>query len=146
MKKRLYRSEKDRVLGGICGGLGEYLGIDPVFTRVFFIAWAILGEFSVLIYIILWIVLPNESEANASGNFTGEDLGARFRLMSQEIGLAVREPSSKLFTYVGIGTISWGVYNLLRRMGISWDYTNYLGPALLILAGVYVLIRARRQK
>ena len=44
MANRLYRSESEKVLGGVCGGLGNFLGIDPVFVRIFFIIWTVLGS------------------------------------------------------------------------------------------------------
>jgi len=146
MKKKLYRSENERVLGGVCGGLGDYLGIDPVFIRIFFVIWTILGEASVLIYFILWVVIPNESEVSPGISLDKGDIGARFRLMGQEISQATRQPSPQLITFVGVGLIAWGAYQLLQRIGLLWwiprEYTNYLWPALLIIAGAFVLVRA----
>ena len=58
--KRIYRSNKDRILGGVCGGLGAYLNLDPVLLRV---VWAIaffFGGVGVLAYIIAWILIPEE--------------------------------------------------------------------------------------
>ena len=57
--KRLYRSGKDKLLGGVCGGIGEYFKIDPVIVRI---VWVILAVASlgtaILVYIILWILIP----------------------------------------------------------------------------------------
>ena len=57
--KRLYRSGKDRVLGGVCGGIAEYLGVDPVIIRVIWVVatLASLG-IGILAYIIAWIIIP----------------------------------------------------------------------------------------
>jgi len=57
--KRLYRSGKDRILGGVCGGLGEYFNIDPTIIRLIWIL-CVLASFGicVLIYIIAWIIVP----------------------------------------------------------------------------------------
>ena len=56
--KRLYRSGKDRILGGVCGGLAEYFGVDPVLIRFIWIV-AVLGwGFGILAYIIAWIIIP----------------------------------------------------------------------------------------
>jgi phage shock protein C len=58
--KRLFRSRKDRILGGVCGGLGNYLNIDPVLVRV---VWAILffaAGVGFLAYILAWIIIPEE--------------------------------------------------------------------------------------
>ena len=61
--KRLYRSRKNKVLGGVCGGLGEYFDIDPSLIRLIWLLVVFMGGSGVLIYIILWIVLP-EGENN----------------------------------------------------------------------------------
>jgi len=57
--KRLYRSGNDRILGGVCGGLGEYFKIDPVLIRVLWIigTLASMGT-GIVAYIIAWIVIP----------------------------------------------------------------------------------------
>lgn len=58
--KRLYRSRSSRILGGVCGGLGDYLNIDPVIVRVI---WAILffaAGAGLLAYLIAWIIIPEE--------------------------------------------------------------------------------------
>lgn len=56
--KRLTRSTSDRTVAGVCGGLGEYFGVDPTFIRLGFALLAVLGGPGVLLYIILWIVMP----------------------------------------------------------------------------------------
>jgi len=148
MGNRIVRSESNRVLGGVCGGLGEYLGIDPIFIRIFFIVWTVLGELSVLVYFILWLVIPSQSAAESGGS-EPLDLGARFRILGREIGEAARQPSSQLITFAGVGLIAWGVYYLLEQFGfpwVYWDYSGYLWPALLILAGAIVLARALTRK
>lgn len=61
-KKRLYRDEKKGKVGGVCQGLSDYFGIDPTLLRVVFLLLLFLpGRFPiVLIYIILWVVLPEK--------------------------------------------------------------------------------------
>ncbi|MEM9326126.1 MAG: PspC domain-containing protein [Bacteroidota bacterium] len=59
MSKRLRRSDS-KVIGGVCAGLAEYMDLDPVLVRVGYFLLSILTAFSgVLVYIILWIVLPD---------------------------------------------------------------------------------------
>ena len=57
--KRLYRSRNDRVLGGVCAGLGEHFDIDPTVVRL---VWAVIAVISigtgVLVYILAWILIP----------------------------------------------------------------------------------------
>ena len=63
--KKLYRSRENRMIGGVCGGLGEYFDIDPTLVRVLFILGAFLGipGALVLIYLIMLIVVPQETPA-----------------------------------------------------------------------------------
>jgi phage shock protein C len=59
MKKKLYRSRTDKKIAGICGGLGDYFGIDATIIRVIFVLLLIPGGFPGFIpYVILWIVIP----------------------------------------------------------------------------------------
>jgi len=63
--KRLYRSNKNRMIAGICGGIGEYFDIDPTLVRVIYI---IVSVFSVafpgiLVYLILWVIIPHSNKA-----------------------------------------------------------------------------------
>ena len=149
MKNRLYRSESNRVLGGVCGGLGEFLGINPLFIRIFFVAWTAFGEFSVLIYFIMWVVMPSKTASDAGEKIRSDELGARFRLVVDEIRTIAHQPNPELITFAGVGLIAWGVYYLLQRLGvpwIAWNFTPYLWPALLIVAGVFVLVRAASRK
>jgi phage shock protein C len=59
MTKRLYRSN-NRLLGGVCAGIAEYLGWDPTLVRIAYIILSIasIGFPGILVYIILWIVMP----------------------------------------------------------------------------------------
>ncbi|MEO8401277.1 MAG: PspC domain-containing protein [Gammaproteobacteria bacterium] len=58
--KHLYRSRNQRVLAGVCGGLGEYFNIDPTWIRLIFIFMTLLGLGTFLIvYLIFWVIVPN---------------------------------------------------------------------------------------
>jgi phage shock protein C len=58
--RKLYRSNTNRMLGGVCGGLGEYFDIDATIVRLIFVLLTLAGASGVLIYIIMLIVVPNE--------------------------------------------------------------------------------------
>jgi len=58
--KRLFKSSKNRAIGGGCGGLGEYFAIDPVVLRILFVLGFIIFGIGVIIYLILWIMMPEE--------------------------------------------------------------------------------------
>jgi phage shock protein PspC (stress-responsive transcriptional regulator) len=61
--KRLYLSSSDRKVGGVCGGLGERFEIDPVLFRVAFILLALACGLGILIYVVLWLLIPRSSAA-----------------------------------------------------------------------------------
>lgn len=56
--KILRRSKQDRMLAGVCGGIAEYLGWDPTLVRVAWIILTLLGGSGILLYLILWVVMP----------------------------------------------------------------------------------------
>jgi phage shock protein C len=56
--KRLYRSTTNKVIGGVAGGLGDYLDIDPVLIRIAFVVTFFFGGAGFLAYIIAWIIIP----------------------------------------------------------------------------------------
>tara|TARA_Y100000310_G_scaffold198571_1_gene198602 strand:+ start:620 stop:814 length:195 start_codon:yes stop_codon:yes gene_type:complete len=63
MKKRLYRSETNKMIGGVAGGLGDYFNADPVVIRLLFVLVVLLGGSGILAYLILWVVVPRKGFA-----------------------------------------------------------------------------------
>jgi phage shock protein C len=61
--ERLYRSRSERIITGLCGGIGVYFKVDPIIIRAIFLALAFIGGGGVLLYIILAIVVPLEPAA-----------------------------------------------------------------------------------
>lgn len=72
MEKRLYRSKRNRMLFGVCGGLAEYFNVDPTLVRILFII-LLLGSVgtAILLYLLLAIVMPEEPENG--GELGGEE-------------------------------------------------------------------------
>lgn len=60
MEKRLLRSRNNRVIAGVCGGLGDYFNIDPTVVRLVFLLMVIFGGLSAWIYLLALIIMPNE--------------------------------------------------------------------------------------
>ena len=65
--KRLYRSEDDKMLGGVCGGIAEVYDFDPTLIRLITIALMFSG-LTPLIYIVAWLIIPSESELKNKNN------------------------------------------------------------------------------
>jgi phage shock protein C len=62
--KKLYRSRTDRKIAGVCGGLAQYSNVDPTVVRIGMIVLALPGGPSILIYVLLWVVMPEEPSSN----------------------------------------------------------------------------------
>lgn len=143
MKTKLYRSRTDTMLGGVCGGLGPYLGIDTALVRIFFILLTISGGAGLLIYLICWVVIPLEgSEAVATATTVragAEEIGAR-------IGATARQASPQTALLVGVALLLFGTVALLRNLGMPWvDWIDAgtLWPLVLIGGGVALMLRRR---
>lgn len=63
--KRLYRSRSNRVVAGVAGGLGEAFNIDPVIVRLVFVVLGLMNGFGVLLYLAMWLLVPNENSTAA---------------------------------------------------------------------------------
>lgn len=64
-ERLLRRSRSDRILGGVCGGIAHYLAIDTLLVRLFFIVIAIAMGSGVVLYLLLWLLIPAESAETA---------------------------------------------------------------------------------
>ncbi len=141
METKLFRSQEDRMLGGVCGGLAEFLGIDATLIRLAFFLLLFGGGVGFWVYIVLWIVIPEEGEERAP------DFGDRMRRVGDDFVGAVNRPHPKSGLIIGGGLIILGALWLLESLGINWlwwlDF-DVLWPALLILAGLVLLFRWKR--
>jgi phage shock protein C len=117
----LRRSREDRVIAGVCGGLGRYLGIDPVLLRIAFVVLALVGGGGVLLYLVSWILIPEERP--------GEELGAGPPSSADTLRLVI----GGLLVIVGVLLL---VQMSVPRIG------RYVWPLALIAVGVAVLVQA----
>jgi phage shock protein C len=63
--RKLYRSRTDRKLAGVCGGLAQYFNSDATLIRVLFVVLALLGGPGLVIYLLMWILVPEEPQGAA---------------------------------------------------------------------------------
>ncbi|HEY3370408.1 MAG TPA: PspC domain-containing protein [Prolixibacteraceae bacterium] len=74
IKKRLYRDTENRKLGGVCAGMGTYFNIDPVLIRILFVLLVFIGVgISIIVYLILWIVVPKATTTAHRLEMRGEE-------------------------------------------------------------------------
>jgi len=142
--KKLYRSRRDRILGGVSGGIANYLGIDVVLVRIIWVILS-LGVGSGLIgYIICWVIIPEEPLGHSTKQ-------------GDVIDTATGEGGRRV---IGLFLMGLGVFCLLRRLsgvflsllnrflpGIYWHQLWHLAcslfwPLVLILAGIALMVGA----
>ena len=66
--KKLHRMTQDSKIAGVCGGLGAYFDIDPVFFRLFFLLSILFGGLGALAYLVMWIMVPAQEGARREGH------------------------------------------------------------------------------
>ncbi len=148
MEKRLTRSRSNYMWGGVCGGLGAFFQIDPTIVRMFFVLLTVAGGAGVPIYLAMWLIVPREDRLDAVDTQTG-DIGARARLMGEEIHEAATRPNPSMTIYAGIALVLVGVIFLLRSLGISWlSWLNegLIWAIILILGGAFLLSQATKRR
>jgi len=150
MSNQLYRSRSNKMLGGICGGLGDYLDIDPTFIRIYFVILAMSNGIGFMIYLIMWIIVPIQDRVNEEiQDFDEVNWADRARGMGRELQTAVRHPSPEAFKFIGIALIAMGFFFLVDRlpfMWLKWVSSDILWAVLLIIGGAYLVWRTLEPK
>ncbi|MGB2869335.1 MAG: PspC domain-containing protein [Bacteroidota bacterium] len=127
-QRRLYRSNTNRVLGGICGGIGEYLNVDPVVVRVVWIVLTLFGGSGILLYIIGLFVVPKNPEGGAvAPPSRGSGAVMLIGAIMIGIGLAILLDNLEIISF----------HHWWHR---SWEFAF---PAFLIALGLYLLAKKR---
>ena len=132
-QRRLYRSHQNKVLAGICGGVGEYLNVDPTLVRIVWLMLIFFGGSGIILYLLAYFIMP-EGPAVAG------------------VPAAPASGSSALALVFGATLIVVGGLLLMDNLDVVPFYRlRHLGwdlflPAMLILIGVYVLVRPKHQQ
>jgi len=125
MAKRLYRSITNKIVGGVCGGLGEYFDVDPVLVRVITVLLFLATGFGILAYIIAWIIIPK-------------------RPLEVEPVPANHEYSSWSRYLPGLILMAIGVILLIRENWFWFDWGEFW-PVILIVVGLLLIFRRSRK-
>ncbi len=152
-KRSLYRSRSDTVLGGVCGGLGEYLGIDANIVRLVFLLLLLASGTGLILYLALWLLLPQEGAPEVSSTEQRIEDGAQeISDKAREIGDRVRHADRARDAWVapaiGIALVAIGAIVLLQNLGIPalwWMRWRIIWPAVLIVIGLALLLHRGRR-
>jgi len=125
MEKKLYRSRANSMIAGICGGLGEYLNVDPTILRVVAVLLVFADGIGLLAYLIGWIIIP------------------RRPMMEAEVITVERSKLSVLLP--GLALIVVGLIFLLNNL-FPWFRFGYLWPVILIIVGIALLLKPQKRE
>jgi phage shock protein C len=156
----LYRSETDKIIGGVCGGLAAYWGFDPLILRILFVVLAMMDGIGVVAYILLWIFVPAESATNVARGETVrqnvQEIEQRAHELGHEASQAIghgwhdwdaTDKSGKRIVAVGALLVAVGLLVLLRNFGLLWWFNlGKLWPLLLIALGAVVLLNNLKER
>ncbi len=162
MENKLYRSRKDRMLFGVCGGLGKFFGIDATIIRVIFVLLAFTG-FGILAYIVIAIIAPleesqkttphgiveeNVTEIKETATKLGNELRETFAGKGKESEEEAAKEQTRRNNALGIVIIVIGVICLLGVFHLfSWiNWWGGIGAVALIGLGVLLIVGVRRSK
>lgn len=154
--KRLRRSLKDSVIGGVSGGLGEYFGTDPVIFRILFVVLTFTGGGGVLIYLLMWIFIPKAEVDFRGQQFNNENNTTDSKEQDETVfeegeskepftEEAPQEPDPRIVERRKNGNLIGGTLLIIIGMFFladdffPWLSWHYLWPAALIIAGLAII-------
>jgi phage shock protein PspC (stress-responsive transcriptional regulator) len=137
MTRQLYRSRRNAVIAGVCGGLGEYFDVDPVLVRIIWLI-ALFSGIGVILYFLCWLLIPQrplgqkvEETSQYEDGYYNEDY-----YQSKD----VRKEKTKVL--LGTVLIIVGSFSLMQRF-MPWFDFDLIWPMLLILGGFYLIYREK---
>ena len=154
--KRLYRSAKSKVFGGVAGGIAEYFDIDPIIIRLLFVIIAFAGGGGAIVYLILWIALPLEpitpftmnmgsGEPYNAGN-PGEQSTTDFSTGTSNPFEVPVKSENRNGLIGGIVLISLGMIFLANRFIPNINFHDLWPLALVVLGGVLIATSLAERK
>lgn len=129
--KRLYKSRRDKIIDGVCGGIAEYFNVDATIIRILFVAMAFLGGAGVILYLVGMVLMPANPEHLASGAVSAgreKNLTLVWGSILVVLGVVLLLSNLGLFAFYRVWEMSWGI----------------VFAAALILLGLAIISRERR--
>ena len=146
MTKKLYRSKKNCVIGGVCGGIGEYFDIDPIIIRLLVVLIFFMGGAGLIAYIIAWII-QSKSEVEDAGMKKNKS-----ETRNKNLPVAEYQPSEEnnnhsaknKNVFLGLIFVFLGLIFLGTTFSpwFNWIAWSTYWPVILIIAGLVIMIRA----
>lgn len=146
MKKKLYRSSRQKVVSGVCGGLAEYLDMDVTIIRLLWVIAILIGVTGLLLYLIAAIIIPKDEDYD--GTVVIDEDGNQTYVQHDRHTDSSTRSNSLLF--LGGLLVILGILVLLDRFipfrAILRSLRGYVWPLLLIVAGLAILLPSLKNR
>jgi len=137
MERKLYKSTENKVLTGVCGGIGEYFDVDPVIVRLLVVVFTLMGGAGLIAYIIAAIIIPDRDyKKPISENYSYDN--QEFNTNENPI-LPGKNEGGRIIT-LGIILIALGGLLLIKGL-IPWIPREVILAGILIGLGIYFIIK-----
>ncbi|MBM7558395.1 PspC domain-containing protein [Marinitoga litoralis] len=127
MRKELYRSKTDKMLGGVCGGLAEYFNVSSTLVRLIWLALILIDGVGLIIYIIAWIVIPED--------YIDENLKSEKE--------NIPEDNERKNMFIGLAFILFGFIFLLNNFFPNILSFNVIVGISFLVLGIYFIVRRK---
>ncbi len=141
--KRLYRDEQNKVLGGVCSGIANYLNLDPIIIRVL---WILLFGISFLAYLLLWIAVPSSSVKEVGGvrkrlfrDIDHKVIGGVCAGLSKYFGVKVSIIRLLFLIPSIVVTFNWNHFHLFQFWEFD-DFPNFIGMTFFGPGALFIYI------
>ena len=131
MGKRLYRSRKDKIIAGVCGGLARYFDVDPTLVRILAVISIFINGIGIIAYIVAWIIMPLEPERESRSENKENNVSEKKEALEE-----VQSQKRKLLGGIILVVIG-GVFLIYAY--VPWFGFRKLWPFVLMAIGVVVI-------
>ena len=145
MPKRLYRDPERKMIGGVCSGLGAYFNLDPVWVRIIFIFSILISGFGILVYLILWLVVPEARTTSERLEMKGEPVN--ISNIEKSIGEEVHQIKNKISDFTSKAKATYRTQKEEFKSNHRDQFLDSLGEVgrvllriLLIFLGILILL------
>ena len=139
--KKLYRSSKNKIIAGVCGGIAEYFDIDPTIVRIIFVLIALIDGIGVILYLIMALIVPTKDGSDIRAN--AEELAGRVNQAAS--GFRKNDLGKNL---LGVAIVFLGLMLLLKNLlpaKMIWFGHGIFWSGLIIAIGLYLIIKTNRR-
>jgi len=131
--KKIYRSQTNRMIGGVCGGVAEYFSVDPTVIRLIWVAFSLVGGFGLLVYLASLLIIPNNPDQTPN----------------EESNNLIKDKN----LFWGSLLIIVGLFLILKQMGLFFTFSMWHLPwqsiwaiALIAVGGILLYNRMKEEK